>query len=398
MPKRPKAFQLPPLTSFDVVANNELAALLSVLRIASQKTSDSPIKSAGSSKKEGEETVGVHPAIAALKPSNFSMDRDRGYFTPLHVACAHGHLEIVRTLLENDALSANVDINAVSDQNVTPLHCAAFNGHADVVRLLLDKGANPMVADANNDLPMHLARRNQHSTIVVALEPSYFRDFDPTRNPIEALNTGDLLHFQLCASLSRDEIIQRGDRSHSTGADEEGTVLGPLHPKHSGSITSRMSFAADAEENSLLHLVALQPGPLSPALLRIAELVLQHQWYSSIDSKNQSGMTPLHIAAESNNYPLIEILLRFGANALATIEGREDSTALTLSTAADSRALLRLATLKAQLTVMLAGKNRVPVENRPEFVSKAKQLKREIIAAARVVDSKSYDVAPEDNA
>lgn len=388
MPKRPKAFQLPAISVFDIVANNELGDLQTVIRLAAGG-GGSPVKATGSPKKEAHaDAVVVRPDIAALKLEDFATSRDQGYFTPLHLACANGHLEMVRALLENDVLAPRLDINALSDSDITPLHCAAFNGHTDVVNLLLAKGANTMLADRNNDLPLHVARRNQHSRIVVALEPWYFSEFDPTRNPVDALNAVDLLHFQLCSALSRDETLQRGDRSHSSGAEENEIVVGALHPKHTGSITSRMSFAADEDGNTLLHLVAQQPVPQSAALMRIAQLIVQHQWYSSIDGKNQSGRTPLFLAAQTNSQPLVELLLLHGANPL--VEMADGATPLSATGAAGTRAVLKLASLKAESAVLLAGKNRVPLDARPEFVSKVKQLKRDILAATRVVNTKAY--------
>lgn len=44
--------------------------------------------------------------------------------TPLHLACLHGHLAVVKLLVR-----ALADINALDDDLNTPLHYAAMNGH-----------------------------------------------------------------------------------------------------------------------------------------------------------------------------------------------------------------------------------------------------------------------------
>ena len=124
--------------------------------------------------------VAIDEDKAAVESATDSMG-----FTPLHVACARGSIDICRALLghEPTAEEATADspkrmskkssgtkesmavsgrrpmseevpvpvalpaafcnVNARSVQGYTPLHIAAWRGHLNIVRLLLDSGADP---------------------------------------------------------------------------------------------------------------------------------------------------------------------------------------------------------------------------------------------------------------
>ncbi|CAH8626520.1 unnamed protein product [Schistosoma rodhaini] len=69
-------------------------------------------------------------------------------FTPLLFACYHGHLELVKALLNR---GANV---SVTDKNHwTALHWAAQQCHADIVEVLLDYGASIYAKDLHGCMP-----------------------------------------------------------------------------------------------------------------------------------------------------------------------------------------------------------------------------------------------------
>ena len=71
--------------------------------------------------------------------SNFNVNmKDFRGNTALHLACANGHLPVVKYLVEN----LKVDINALNNSNNTPLYWAMINNQKDIVDYLLSKGVN----------------------------------------------------------------------------------------------------------------------------------------------------------------------------------------------------------------------------------------------------------------
>jgi hypothetical protein len=59
--------------------------------------------------------------------------------SPLYIACTHNNVLMVKHLLQHP----NIDVNIkVSDQNETSLHVACEHGHTDIVKLLIAKGAD----------------------------------------------------------------------------------------------------------------------------------------------------------------------------------------------------------------------------------------------------------------
>ena len=67
-------------------------------------------------------------------------DVNKTGWTPLHYAATHGHIEVIKLLLEENAY-----IDAESPNRTTPLMMAARYGTAAAVKLLLDEGADPLL-------------------------------------------------------------------------------------------------------------------------------------------------------------------------------------------------------------------------------------------------------------
>jgi ankyrin repeat protein len=65
-------------------------------------------------------------------------------WTPLHYACAKGHLEVAQFLVANGAI-----VDSLSVGNTTPLMMAVQSGNEQLVKILLDKGADLQLKNSN---------------------------------------------------------------------------------------------------------------------------------------------------------------------------------------------------------------------------------------------------------
>jgi len=74
-------------------------------------------------------------------------------WTPLHIACREGRLEIIKLLLAHKA-----HLDARDSLGQTPLHRAAHWGHVEIVRYLISAGADFTALDHLLQTPEELAR------------------------------------------------------------------------------------------------------------------------------------------------------------------------------------------------------------------------------------------------
>ena len=186
-------------------------------------------------------------------------------WNPLHAAAAKGYSEICRVIL--DSISNVKDlaqfIEAANKEGSTALSLAAREGHAEVVNELLRRGANPNHQNHNNRVPLLSACSSGNVQVVQAL-----------------IKVGK-------CKLDDEHVIDK------SGAN-------PMHE------------AAVAEETHVMEWL----------LENLREDSLR--WARKTD---QAGRLPVHLAALNNKSEHVRILLR---NALDTLESKDQSGATPL--------------------------------------------------------------------
>jgi ankyrin repeat protein len=92
-------------------------------------------------------------------------------WAPLHYACANGHDDIVKLLLDNSAY-----IDAGSPNGTTPLMMAARGNHLSTVKVLLDAGADSRLKNQIGLTALDFARQYHAKDVTEALEDMYARE------------------------------------------------------------------------------------------------------------------------------------------------------------------------------------------------------------------------------
>jgi ankyrin repeat protein len=100
-----------------------------------------------------------------LKGADVNLPSNNGFGVyPIHSAAAGNYTQIVRMLIEANAL-----VNVKQQAGSTPLHAAAQNGNIDLLILLLEHGADVNVRMEGGKLPADLAREKGFVEIADAL-------------------------------------------------------------------------------------------------------------------------------------------------------------------------------------------------------------------------------------
>ena len=109
-------------------------------------------------------------ALIQKKPATVDgLDHDN--YTPLIHGIVHGRIKCVQEMLDHGArIDPRIDPLRESDSDHGPLNLACQYGSVDIIRLLLEKGAK-ILPDAEGLYPQHLvARKGQHPDLLLLLQ------------------------------------------------------------------------------------------------------------------------------------------------------------------------------------------------------------------------------------
>jgi len=89
--------------------------------------------------------------------------------TPLHLACLHGHVEVVKIHKNHFCLKSESLREHRDAEGNTPFHLGCAGGSVGVVELLIDCEVNAMATNKLRETPLHIAVRNRHVKVAEVL-------------------------------------------------------------------------------------------------------------------------------------------------------------------------------------------------------------------------------------
>lgn len=223
-------------------------------------------------------------------------------------AAGEGNLELVRKMLqENPAL-----IRARDEAKATALHVAVANSKVDLVKFLLEKKAEINAKDELEQTPLFLATGPDTEEGLAITELLLAAQADPNLADAE----GNTPLHQVTETAFAEMLLAKGA---SVGAkNNEGRT--PLHTAVAAGAKVVVEFllnnkadvnAGDQEGNTPLHLLINRIDADHDWTLSIGDILIDNK--ADVNAKNKAGATPLKLALDHKDAGLVELLKKHGA-------------------------------------------------------------------------------------
>ena len=282
--------------------------------------------------------AGHAAAVAALcKAGADPTLADREKLTPLILACQRGSVECAQALVEaarSRARSEGADEEAAEGALLLhkdrtgklAAHHAVLNGHFALVRLLLEAGVDVNSADSSDNTLLHYAVAYGQASIAELLMAA-----GAERSQLNMWKLSPLFVAMLKSHLHCAELLLTGGHVDVNQRDSEGRTL-LMHTVASkadgmeGALKQvdfllRQRTQADvhtadtAKQRTVLHtLTALPPAHDHQQDLALLQRLLDAGALADVNRQDSSGYTPLALAVQANNAPVVEALLANGAD------------------------------------------------------------------------------------
>ncbi|XP_017779246.1 PREDICTED: uncharacterized protein LOC108564669 isoform X2 [Nicrophorus vespilloides] len=241
--------------------------------------------------------------LASLRRGPGVNVRDSSGFSSLHHAALNGHKDIVRLLLEHDALT-----NIVDSKGSSPLHLAAWSGNVDIVRLMLSGHSycDVNLKSKDDETALHCAAQYGHTAVVAVLLE---HGCDPAIRNSRGENALDL-----AAQYGRLETVELLVRRHPFLIQQmQRFIPGTKFPHTPLHLASRNGHKVVVE---VLLRSGLDVNILTPAGTALHEAALCGK-FEVVKTLLEYGVD-LHIK-DAHNYTVKDLLSQFPAQATQEI-------------------------------------------------------------------------------
>ena len=210
-------------------------------------------------------------------------------FNPYHIAALEGNSHVIEKLAEYD--SDLINHPTQNNEGKTALHLALHKGYLQIASTLIQVGADPTIKDAYSQSPLHYAALKGQEAIIDKLLTQ--QHTHTNQQQLEAINKHGETPLQLAVKQNNTEtvttLLNRKANPHS------------LNNKHQNALHI-------ATKNGFSNLVD--------------RLIETEESIALINTQDNDGSTPLHLAAQNNNIEPVKTLLPYTYN--LDLRDRED--------------------------------------------------------------------------
>ncbi|XP_062453622.1 ankyrin repeat domain-containing protein 7 [Rhea pennata] len=180
--------------------------------------------------------------------------RDKAKRTPLHLACANGHSEVVSYLVEKKC-----KLDPRDGFKRSPLMKAVQCQQERCVAILLARGANPNLADANGNTALHLA--------AIAPSTSLAGQLLEHNAHVDAQNKMGYTPLALAVTEHHEEMVEfllrKGADVHARDQSERTPLMLAASAGHTSMIEVLLRYGADPSEKDVLGWTAEKYAQIS---------------------------------------------------------------------------------------------------------------------------------------
>lgn len=271
------------------------------------------------------------PIMARVLVARGARNRKTTQNTPLGLACGHGHLEVVKAIIENDPER----INCAESSNGTALHIATKHGHLQLCKYLVGAGYSVHCTNSLGSQPIHVAASEGYSVIL-----EYYLNNGAA---VEDRGTAEQTCLHYAAIYDRVPIATYLIKHGADVNAKDRNGLTPLHMaatlRHTNFIKVILSLGAHFDSTDIENK---RPSELTGEVETILSLTEQMYWAvergeaeeveccllagASVDACSVTQLSALHLACQASDLLTLRVLIKH--KAMLSPKGPDNNTPL----------------------------------------------------------------------